>query len=340
MKRHLFLATAVMVLAASAAAADEAALSEVFARVNPSVVVIHTVERGRLKSNPDVTATEIGLGSGVLVSADGLVLTAAHVVQVADAVEAKFLDGTIVEAAVEGTVPWADVALLRLVRVPAGARPAPLGDSDRVRIGDRVFVIGAPRNLEHTLTVGYVSGIRTSKHLSDAGHPVHFIQTDAAINEGNSGGPLFTVDGELVGIVSHMVTLSGGSEGLGLAVAINAARNLLLRQDSFWTGLELYHVTGALAAALNIPQPAALLVQRVARRSPGERAGFLAGTIRIETGRETLLIGGDAVLAIQGQPVTDNPALMEKVVRQVDKGEPITFTVLRRGESITLQSAR
>ena len=158
-RRYSIFVLAILTIS-SAVAASEEKLSDVFAQVNPSVVVIHTVERGRLKSNPDISSTEIGLGSGVLISEDGLVLTAAHVVQVADAVEAKFLDGSIVEATVEGSVTWADVAVLRLSSVPDSARPATMGDSDQVRIGDRVFVIGAPRNLEHTLTVGYVSGIR------------------------------------------------------------------------------------------------------------------------------------------------------------------------------------
>lgn len=320
------------------AKATEEKLSDVFAQVNSSVVVIHTVERGRLKSNPDISATEIGLGSGVLVSEDGLVLTAAHVVQVSDAVEAKFIDGTIVDAAVIGTIIWADVALLKLSFVPKGIRPPPMGDSELLKIGDRVFVIGAPRNLEHTLTVGYISGIRSSKHLSDDGHPIKFIQTDAAINEGNSGGPLFTMDGHLVGIVSRMVTTSGANEGIGLVVAINAARDLLLHQSTFWSGLELYPVSGQLAQALNIPQDTALLVQRVARQSPGAKAGFKGGKIRIDTGRETLLIGGDAVLAIQGVTVTHNQALMEDLVRQVKKGKRITYTVLRQGKVITLSA--
>jgi serine protease Do len=310
-------------------------IGKLYDKINPSVVVIHTVERGRSKTNPNVSSTEIGLGSGVVISSDGLIMTAAHVVQVADAVEVKFLSGAIEDAEIVGVVAWADVALLKVKKVPDDLVVAPFGDSDRVSVGDQVFVIGAPRNLDHTLTVGYISGKRSSRFAGSPYAP-EFLQTDAAINEGNSGGPMFNAQGQLVGIVSQYITVSGGSEGLGLSTAINVARELLIKAQPFWLGAELYMLHGHMAAAVNVPQKDALLIQRIAKGSPADQAGLKPGSIRIQTAEGPLLLGGDIVLSIGGVPVTDNLIVTERQMRDVPKGGSIQLEVLRKGRIIPI----
>ena len=142
-------------------------LSKVFKRVNPAVVVILTKEHGysSLKPGETVSVTKGGLGSGIVISEDGLVMTSAHVVQMADSVVVRFFDGTMVEAKIIGAAVQADVALLKLDHLPEKLVAAELGDSDDVHIGDEIFVIGAPYGIGHTLTVGYMSGRRRPETL-------------------------------------------------------------------------------------------------------------------------------------------------------------------------------
>jgi len=316
-------------------------LSKVFKRVNPAVVVILTKEHGysSLKPGETVTITKGGLGSGIVISEDGLVMTSAHVVQMADSVVVRFLDGSMVEAKIIGAAVQADVALLKLDHLPEKLVAAELGDSDDVHIGDEIFVIGAPYGIGHTLTVGYMSGRRRPETVCKSLVQIEFLQTDAAINKGNSGGPMFNSDGKVVGIVSYILSQSGGSEGLGFAISMNTAKKLLLNRNSVWTGLEAYLVSGPLARALNVPQEAGLLIQRVANDSPGERLGLKAGMIPVQIAGERLLIGGDIVLEVQGIPISNDfretCRIGEKTGGQ-NHGGIMDMKVLRGGEVVSL----
>jgi serine protease Do len=323
--------------------AEANSLKNVFKRVNPAVVVVVTKEGGYSRTIPEAPIIRGGLGSGIVISKNGLVMTAAHVVQVADQVSVHFLDGSEVMAKVVGAALQADVALLRLNEVPDNLHVAELGDSDGVSIGDEVFVVGAPYGIDHTLTVGYLSGRRKSIGVCNQLTPIEFLQTDAAINMGNSGGPLFSMDGKLIGIVSRILSQSGGSEGLGFATSINTAKELLIEQESLWIGLEAYLVAGELAQALNVPQEAGLLVQRVANDSPGYRLGLRPGKVPIQIGREKLFIGGDIIIEVQGMPISSDvkeTCDIRDSMGELNQGESVEFKVLRGGKIITLETSK
>lgn len=312
---------------------------KVFNRVDPSVVVIHTSEQIVSGGSDGLTKTGRGLGSGVLISDDGKILTAAHVVQVTDRVAVEFKDGKKYPAKVISSSPPADVALLRLEKSPERLQAAKLGDSDTINIGDEVFVIGAPYGIGHTLTVGYLSGRRLEKVAGDQFEPIEFLQTDAAINKGNSGGPLFNRKGEVMGIVSHIKSTSGGSEGLGFATAINVAKGLLLDKKSIWTGLEFIPIEGELALALNFPQTSGMLVQRVAKNSLGDFLGLKGGTIPAIIGNRKVLLGGDVILAVNGIPFTginQNSRKIQQDIIDLPYGSRIDVEVLRDGRSVKL----
>ena len=316
-------------------------LSKVFQKVNPAVVVVLTKERGYASFKPGEPAavTRGGLGSGIVISEDGLVITAAHVVQMADSVVVKFVDGSIVGAKVVGSATQADVALLKLDQVPENLVVAELGDSDEVDTGDEIFIIGAPYGIDHTLTVGYMSGRRIPVAICNPIPPIEFLQTDASINKGNSGGPMFNKKGKVVGIVSHILTMSGGSEGLGFAVSINTARELLLNKESVWTGLEAYLLHGPLARALNVPQEAGLLVQRVAEDSPSQKLGLKPGMIPVQIGDNQLLIGGDIVLEMQGIQVSadvEKTCQIRERVKRPNRERSLDMKVLRGGKIVNL----
>ncbi|MCP3914902.1 MAG: trypsin-like serine protease, partial [bacterium] len=184
-------------------------LSVVFDRVHSAVVTLHTVGTGPTVQSGGRAVTEDGLGSGTVIDADGAILTAAHVVQTAERVAVEFFDGTVMEAHVESSDPVSDTALVRLDgKVPAQVRPAPLGDSDDARVGDRVFVVGAPLGVSHTLTVGVLSARRYAPSLVGGELKIEVFQTGTAINPGNSGGPLFDMAGKLIGVVGARPRIS------------------------------------------------------------------------------------------------------------------------------------
>jgi len=312
----------------------------VFQRVTGSVVVVRA--RGRdlvAQSTTSVLVKFNEVGSGVLVSPDGRVLTAAHVVQIADEITVEFLGGEAVPARVVASETKADLALLQLDRVPPGVQPAQLGDSSLTQIGEQVFVVGAPYGIAHTLTVGYLSA-RHKPFTIFAEMPLaEFLQTDAAINQGNSGGPMFNLQGQVIGIVSHIISKSGGFEGLGFVVSANMARQLMLEKRPFWSGVTWFRVTGDLAEFLNLPQPYGLLVEEVAKRSPAEAIGLRPSRAVAKLEGKDVPLGGDVVLAAMGIPLVDDASFTEVRERQskLRSGDELAFTVLRAGRVIEVK---
>jgi S1-C subfamily serine protease len=174
---------------------------------------------------------------------------------------------------------------------------------------------------------------------SIGGVAVEVLQTDAAVNMGNSGGPMFNMDGAVVGIVSQILSQSGGFEGVGFAVSSKVARELLLSRQSFWSGVDAYLLTDDLARVFNVPQPAGLLIQRVADGSPAADVGLRAGTMRATIAGEPLLVGGDIVLAVAGIAVADDDAVFDRiqgVLSRVRPGDTVGVTVLRAGKIVAL----
>jgi S1-C subfamily serine protease len=324
-----------LLLAAPALQAQS--LADIVQDVSAAVVVVYTESTEYDITGPTMAASVAGTGSGVVVSVNQ-VLTAAHVVQAADHVTVVFPDGTEVGARVVGSSETHDVALLQLDRV-SHVPPARLGDSNAVRIGDEVFVVGAPLGESHTLTVGHLSARRMRAGLL-AKTSVEFLQTDAAINPGNSGGPMFNMNGEVIGIVSHILTQSGGSVGLGYAVSSNTAREVLIDEPSWWTGLSAFPITGPLAAILNVPPPGAgLMVNGVAKGSVAERLGLRPAVVPINIAGQQVKIGGDIILEVQGMPLDEDGENAERIRRTLMALPPssvIRVKVLRAGSIVEL----
>jgi len=189
------------------------------------------------------------------------------------------------------------------------------------------------------LTKGIISGLRRPQNFEDQLLPLEFLQTDASVNKGNSGGPMFNMKGEVVGIVSFILSESGGFEGMGFAASINVAKEILFEQKSFWTGIDGYFLTGELAMALNVPQEAAILIQRVAQDSPGQQLGLKPGNMLVKIGEQKVVIGGDIILAIEDIPFSTDAEALKKI-RETALGKPglkgLKFKVLRAGKVITL----
>lgn len=311
-----------------------------YAQVDSAVVVLRTVGRDVRASEGAVReVAAAGLGSGVLVDDAGHVVTAAHVVQTADQVEAHFSDGTVVGARVVASSPDHDLALLELERVPTGARPVKLADSDDVAIGEQVFVVGAPYGIAHSMSVGYISGRHQVGEDGAAVGPfrAEVFQTDAAINQGNSGGPMFNLDGEVVGIVSYILTRSGGFDGIGFVVTSNTAQEVLFENPMFWSGLGGVFVSGPLADALNLGYQSGFLVQKVAKGSISEKLGLRPGRLPVTIAKRTINLGGDVIVSVNGTRLT--PETISDVrasMARMAPGDRVALRVLRAGNFVDL----
>lgn len=335
MKKLLATILAAGVLPALSVPAQAQNLNEVFRKANPSVVVIRA--RGRDVSTTGVTRFS-ETGSGVLVSADGKVMTAAHVVNAMDEITVEALGGERVAAKVVASEPAADLSLLQLERVPTGLQAAKMADSNTVRVGDQVMVIGAPYGLAHSMSAGWISARWPPNTIYKNMPLAEFFQTTATINTGNSGGPMFDMAAEVIGIVSHNISKSGGSEGLGFVVTSNTAKKLLLERKSFWSGIDGTMLTGDLAAIFNVPEPAGFLVKTVAQGSSAWDMGLLGGDKVATIGGQQIAVGGDIILSIDDIPVGlgDNIEKIRNRLAAEPAGTPFKMKVLRAGKVVDL----
>jgi len=317
-------------------------VAELYNQVSPAVVVLYTQEKVPVPGLKQEMATADGLGSGVLVSDEGDILTAAHVVHNAEHIMVSFPDGVKVSAKVIGSVVAADLAHIKLDWMPEGRTIAKIGDSDLANIGDDVIVIGAPYGIERSLSVGHLSGRHLKESISDGFSKMELLQTDAAINKGNSGGPMFNMNGEVIGIVSHILTESGGFQGIGFVVSSNVAKKLFIEEKAFWSGFESVYLKDDLAAAFNLPQNGGLLVQRVVINSPAFDMGLKGSQMISIIDEQEILIGGDVILAVNDISLADKMAATK--IRQnlidMNKGDLVTFKVLRAGKIIELKSTQ
>ena len=258
------------------------------------------------------------LGSGVIVDPSGLVLTNNHVIEGARMIMVRLADEREVEAQVVGRDARTDLALLRL-RDRGGFPTATLGDSDALRVGEWVVAIGNPFGLEQTVTAGIVSA---KGRVIGAGPYDDFIQTDAAINPGNSGGPLLNTRGEIIGINSAIFSETGGSVGIGFAIPINLAKELIPqlkakgRVSRGWLGVAIAPVTPDLAKRLGRPARDGALVAEVVPNGPAARSGVRAG---------------DVIVAFQGKPIRRADEL-PRVTARAPVGSVVELKLLRGGE--------
>src|SRR5712691_1540284 len=292
MKKILAVILAAAVLPVFAPAAQAQNLDDIFRKVNPSVVVVRA--KGRDVSAGGVTRFN-ETGSGVLISGSGRVMTAAHVVNGMDEITVEGVAGEVVRAKIISSDAAADVSLLHLERVTAAMQVARIGDSNTVRVGQQVMVVGAPYGLAHSMSVGWISARWPANTIFRDMPLAEFFQTTATINTGNSGGPMFNMAGEVIGIVSQNISKSGGSEGLGFVVTINTAQKLLVERKVLWSALHGIILTGDLAAIFNIPGPAAFLVKTVAQGSMAWNMGLLGGDRIVTIGGQEIAVGGDII---------------------------------------------
>jgi len=261
---------------------------------------------------------EAGLGSGVVVSQDGYILTNNHVVAGAERVTVEFVDGRSLSAKVVGTDPPSDLAVLKVAGT--GYKTLPLADSSQVRVGDVVLAVGHPLGLGQTVTMGIISAKDRSTGAVRGGYE-DFLQTDAPINRGNSGGALVNLRGELVGINSQIMSPTGGNIGIGFAIPSTMAHDVMTQLVERGTvrrgllGVFVQPITADLARSLNLAEPHGAIVTQVTEDGPAERAGVEQG---------------DVILSLDGKPIDSSNALRNAVAR-LQPGTKVKLDFVRDG---------
>jgi Do/DeqQ family serine protease len=317
--------------------------ADLVARVSPAVVTIRAervTRQAALPSGHEPLFDELfgrqgrrmvpepreegGLGSGVIVSPDGYILTNHHVVDGATVIRVELVDRRAFAAKVVGTDEPSDLAVLKIEA--AGLLSLPLGDSRKVRVGDVVLAIGNPLGVGQTVTMGIISAKGRATGVSDASFE-DFLQTDAPINRGNSGGALVDTRGGLVGINSQILTPSGGSIGIGFAIPADMAQNVMQQLIETGTvrrgrmGVTVQGITSDLAQSLGLEDVRGAIVSSVDEGSPAAKAGIRRG---------------DVITAFDGEPVSDNNWLRNRVAGS-QPGSTVSLTVVRNGRKDTRQ---
>lgn len=312
--------------AESAVPAKGLSVAEVVKRKSPAVVLIsHETEQGG------------SLGSGFLIDAAGHIITNAHVVDDASKTTVTFQDGTEAEGTILGIDKSTDVAVVKIDTVPTGVSPLPLGNSGGLTVGQEVVAIGNPYGYSGTATTGIVSALERAIESPSGFTIQNAIQTDAAINQGNSGGPLFDRDGRVIGINSQIASENGGNVGIGFAVPIDTVRPIVASiidsgtAQHAWIGIQGRELTPGLAQKLGLVGKRGVIVASLDDRGPANNAGMKAA----DSADAAVPKGGDLIVAVNGKPITDM-ADVSKAVASRKVGDQITITVLRDGTSKTL----
>jgi len=310
---------------------DEQNTIDIYQRVNASVVNITSIAVSYdFFFNP---VPSQATGSGSIISKKGYILTNQHVVKDSRRLEVALADGSRWPGKLVGTDPVTDLAVVAIKAPPDRLTVIPIGDSARLRPGQKVMAIGNPFGLERTLTTGIISSIRKTLKTEDL-EMEDVIQTDASINPGNSGGPLLDSDGKMVGINTAIFSPSGGSVGIGFAIPINTASavldQLILKGyvPYAWMGIELQTLVAQLVQALDLPVEHGAMVARIARGGPAARAGLRGGTREVEIGNTIVIIGGDILVSI-GEEKVESAEAFYRILKRRKPGEIVRLAFYR-----------
>jgi S1-C subfamily serine protease len=316
---------------------------EVYQRVAPSVVNITTQVLRR--SFFFEVIPEEGAGSGFVLDTEGHILTNYHVIRGAQSVEVSFSDETVLPAEVVGTDPGNDLALLKVEALPELLVPVELGQSANLQVGQRAVAIGNPfGQFGRTLTTGVISALERTLQSPDGRMISGIIQTDAAINRGNSGGPLLDSAGRVIGINTAIFSPSGTSSGVGFAVPVDTIQRVLPDLTSLgryrhpWLGIRYaYALTPGLARALELPVEKGLLLVELYNRSPLDQADVRGAQREVILGNQRVYIGGDVLTAIDDRPVANLEELQILLDTHYQVDDVIRVTLIRGDREMTVK---
>lgn len=331
--------------AAFEASGTSLSAGEIYERAAPGVVRITATSDGSGSDDPfdfGAPQQQEALGSGFVIDKAGHIVTNFHVVEGAQEFHVGFSGQDPVPATLVGVDPSTDLAVLK-VDAPARALiPLPLGDSDDVAVGDSVVAIGNPFGLDRTITAGIVSAVQRGITAPNGFRIDHVIQTDAAINRGNSGGPLLNARGEVIGVNAQILGAGGeGNVGVGFAIPVNTVKEVASeliesgKVEHAYLGIEMQPITAELAKTFRLPVDEGVLIAAVRPDSPAEAAGLHGGDTAVTLNGSDYTLGGDIITAVDGQPVTTMEQVRDAVTSK-EPGDTVTIEINRDGETMTL----
>jgi S1-C subfamily serine protease len=320
-------------------------IGEIYRDVAPGVVQITSEVVSPSLSGPGPGQS---LGSGFVIDKQGHVVTNYHVVQGARQVYVNFSQDDRLEAEIVGADPSTDLALLEIDAPERALTPLALGDSEAVQVGDEVVAIGHPFGLERTVTAGIVSALQRQIRAPDRFPIDKVIQTDAPINQGNSGGPLLSAAGEVIGVNTQIATggTSAGNVGIGFAVPSNTVREVVAelmedgRVDHAYLGVEMLDISDAVAGQFNLPDAGALVTD-VVSGSPADRAGLRGGDTDVIVNGQSYRIGGDVITKADGRAIESSDEL-RSIIASKEPGDEVRLEVRRDDatETVTAELGR
>jgi S1-C subfamily serine protease len=317
-------------------------INEIYRASAPAVVHIETTTRVQQPDDPffgnpfDGTQTQRALGSGFVIDKAGHIVTNYHVVRGASSIQVSFSNNERIKATVVGVDPSTDIAVLKVDVRSRALRSLPLGNSDSVRVGDQVIAIGNPFGLDRSVTAGIVSAVQRRIEAPNRLSISHAIQTDAALNHGNSGGPLLNAQGQVIGVNAQIETggASQGNVGIGFAIPINTVKDVAAelikngKVDHALLGIEGKTLEPDIARLFHLPVSAGVLVASVHANSGAAKAGLKAATNEVTVEGESWPAGGDVIVKADGQAVPTIERLID-VIAAKEPGDKLNLEVIR-----------
>ena len=323
-------------------------VNEIYERAASGVVRVNSTSNSTAATGLGAQQTS-ALGSGFVIDKTGHIVTNYHVVEGADVVTVSFSNRDTVKAEVVGTDPSSDIAVLRVNTAASALTPLPLGNSDAVEVGDPVVAIGNPFGLDRTVTAGIVSALQRLITAPNRFTIDHVIQTDAPINHGNSGGPLLSSRGQVIGVNTQIETgdTATGNVGIGFSVPSNTVKDVVAqiirtgRVDHAYLGISGQEVTPDVADKYNLPVKAGVVVESVTNDSGADKAGVEGGKTQVVVAGETYVLGGDIIVSFDGAKISSIEQLRDAVAAH-KPGDKVTVVIYRDAKktSVTVTLGR
>ena len=319
--------------------------TRVYAAVNPSVVAVRVLDSSVLPPDqaPDVQPFffDTGEGSGFVIDTDGHIITNNHVIENATSVVVQFYDGVLAPAEIVGSNQDTDLAVLKVDPQGLNLQPVTLGSIDDLKVGERVIVIGNPFGNANTMTTGIISALGRQIAVSNSQFELpEIIQTDAAINPGNSGGPMLNANGEVIGVAFMLQSTSRSNSGIGFGIPVyfvDRVAKAIISQGQFqhpWLGIRGNTLSPFIVRELNLGVDSGVLVAEVIAGSPSDKAGLQGGNRDATIQGVPVRVGGDIIVAIDGQPVVAFDDLLAYLGRYTEPGMTVTLTLVRNGQTM------
>ena len=316
---------------------------EILDAVNQTGLMPWSTIYDQLKDSVVLVQTNLGLGSGFVYDTEGHIITNHHVIEDADTIQVTFLDGNITSANVVGMDIYSDIAIIKVDPEVTILHPVVLGSSSDLTVGEPVAAMGNPFGLSDTLTAGIVSSVERTLEAAENYVIIDIIQIDAAVNPGNSGGPLVNLKGQVVGVNTAIQSETGTFTGIGFAIPSDTVKREiddLIETGTYkhpWLGVSALDVDLAIADAMGLEKPQGVLIVNVTEGSPADQAGLRGGDQNVTLDGQVITVGGDVITGIDGLPTRRMADLVVYMERNTSPGDSVVFEIIRDGEERSVE---